>query len=46
MGRKLRKVTWTLEPVMKFKAARKVMELAAGIAAEREFVPLEKASLF
>ncbi len=45
-GRKLRKVTWTLEPVMKFKAARKVMELAAGIAAEREFVPLEKASLF
>ncbi|PLX66123.1 MAG: anaerobic glycerol-3-phosphate dehydrogenase subunit C [Denitrovibrio sp.] len=46
MGRKLRKVTWTLEPVMKFKAARKVMELAAGISADREFVPLEKASLF
>ncbi|MGD9809480.1 MAG: anaerobic glycerol-3-phosphate dehydrogenase subunit C [Deferribacterales bacterium] len=46
MGRKLRKVTWTMEPVMQFKAARKVMELSAGIAAEREFVPLDKQSLF
>lgn len=46
MGRKLRKVTWALEPVMRFKASRKVMELGSGIAAEREFVPLEKQSLF
>lgn len=46
MGRKLRKVTWTLEPVMKFKTARKVMELTAGISAEREFMALSKQSLF
>lgn len=46
MGRKTRKFTWTLEPVMRFKAARKLMELASGIAAEREFLPLDRQSLF
>lgn len=46
MGRRLRKITWAMEPVMRFRASRKVMELASGIAAEREFVPLEKESLF
>jgi len=46
MGRRLRKVTWAMEPFMRFKASRKVMELASGIAAEREFVPLGKQSLF
>jgi len=46
MGRSLRKVTWTLEPVMKFKSARKIMEIAAGIASEREFLAIQKDSLY
>ncbi|XOB64930.1 anaerobic glycerol-3-phosphate dehydrogenase subunit C [Deferribacteres bacterium DY0037] len=46
MGRKLRKITWAMEPFMRFKASRKVLELTSGIAAEREFVPLDRLSLF
>jgi len=46
MGRNLRKVTWLLEPVMKHKIARNVMEMVSGIASEREFVPLAKNSLY
>ncbi|WP_277657079.1 anaerobic glycerol-3-phosphate dehydrogenase subunit C [Seleniivibrio woodruffii] len=46
MGRNLRKVTWLLEPVMKHKFARNIMEVVSGIASEREFVPLAKNSLY
>ena len=46
MGRKLRKVTWAMEPFMRFKASRKLMEMASGISAEREFMPLERESFF
>jgi FAD/FMN-containing dehydrogenase/Fe-S oxidoreductase len=46
MGRSLRKVTWMLDPVMKYKPARKVMELSAGISANREFTSLAKESLY
>lgn len=46
MGRKARKFAWTAEPVMRFKAARKVMELASGISAERKFIPLDRSSLY
>lgn len=46
MGRRMRKFAWAAEPVMRFKIARKGMELASGIAAEREFLPLDKNSLF
>jgi len=46
MGRSLRKVTWTMAPLMRFKASRKMMELASGISAEREFMALDKMSLF
>jgi len=46
MGRRLRKITWTLEPVMRFKSARKVLEMAAGVSAEREFMALDRESLF
>ena len=46
MGRSLRKVTWMLEPVMKHKLARNIMEIVSGISAEREFMPLAKNSLY
>lgn len=45
MGRSLRKITWMVEPLMKHKAARNVMEIVSGVASEREFMPLAKNSL-
>lgn len=45
MGRNLRKITWMVEPLMKRKAARNVVEIVTGVASERDFMPLAKNSL-
>ncbi|MGE4319757.1 MAG: anaerobic glycerol-3-phosphate dehydrogenase subunit C [Deferribacterales bacterium] len=46
MGRNLRKITWLIEPLMKYKTPRSMMEMVSGVSAERDFMPLAKNSLF
>lgn len=46
MGRSLRKITWMIEPLMKHKSMRNIMEVVSGIASQREFTAIAKNSLY